>query len=255
MPSESDKAEEAMCFVIMPFKEPFNEYYEDIIKPDVVEAQLVPKRADEILAPGVFMQDVVDGILSSKAIISELTERNPNVFYELGLAHGLAKPVIMITQDQEDVPSDLRALKWIKYTPNSHRSMIKLQQELTSTLKGVLEGNTNQTLMFPFILPKAEAPSKVWSNLLEITPKQKELLDFIRARNGPVHQLPIVWRFPTFSGSEMFYRLENLRLLGLLTSVEAELGPYDKQLYLYNLSHEARELLLRQRASTPAPRV
>src|SRR5260370_11397679 len=109
--------------------------------------------------------------------------------------------------------------------------------------------------MFRFIRPKAEGPSKGWSNLLELTPKQKELLDFIRARNGPVHQLAIGERFPTFSVAEMFYRLENLRLLGLLTSVEAELGPYDKQLYLYDLSHEARELLLRQRASTPAPRV
>jgi hypothetical protein len=69
-------------FVIMPFKEPLNKYYEEIISPAVDELDFVPKRADDVLGAGIFMEDVINGIVTSRLIIAELTGRNANVFYE-----------------------------------------------------------------------------------------------------------------------------------------------------------------------------
>jgi hypothetical protein len=82
------------CFVICPFHDPFNEYYPEIFQPAIEEAGLLPLRADEIFSPGMFMRDVVTGIFKSSVVLAELSGRNPNVFYELGLAHAYSKPVI-----------------------------------------------------------------------------------------------------------------------------------------------------------------
>jgi hypothetical protein len=53
------------CFVICPFGEPFDEYYKEIYRPALEEAGLVALRADEVFSPGIFMRDVVNGILTS----------------------------------------------------------------------------------------------------------------------------------------------------------------------------------------------
>ena len=51
----------------------------------------------------------------SRAVIADCTTRNPNVFYEIGMAQTVGKPVLLITQDESDVPFDLRHLRYIKY--------------------------------------------------------------------------------------------------------------------------------------------
>ena len=55
------------------------------------------------------------GINKAKVLVAELTTKNPNVFYELGLAHALRKPVILISSNQDDVPFDLRHIRVILY--------------------------------------------------------------------------------------------------------------------------------------------
>jgi hypothetical protein len=231
-----------MCFVIMPFHEPFNEYYEVIIKSAVCEAGLIPQRADEILGPGAFMEDVVNGIRSSNIIIAELTGRNANVFYELGLAHGLAKPVIMITQNKEDVPSDLKALKWIYYTTISPHWSDKLQQDLASTLNAILNGN-DKKLLFPFIHPDTDTATSIslLRRLREISGTQKQILDYIKECKV-IHQRLIEKRFSHFPPSELFYRLEHLRLLGFLISTEIEKDSSGKAIYSFQLSGDAEEI-------------
>ena len=107
------------CFVICPFHDPFNEYYLEFYQPAIRDSGLQPLRADEVFSPGIFMRDIVIGIFQSSVILAELTGRNPNVFYELGLAHAYRKPVVMITQDRDAVPSDLQGLRWIPYQTSS----------------------------------------------------------------------------------------------------------------------------------------
>lgn len=92
------------CFVLMPFKDPFNSYYDEIIKPAVEKTGLKPIRADEIYGIETIMCDIWNTINSAKVLIAELTSRNANVLYELGLAHAIRKPVIIISQSIEDIP-------------------------------------------------------------------------------------------------------------------------------------------------------
>lgn len=107
---------DASCFVMMPFKAPLGEYYSSVYAPAVEKAGLRPVRADsEIFATGKIIDQVWKGIREATVLIAELTDRNPNVFYELGLAHALNKPVVLVSSNQNDVPFDLRHIRVIYY--------------------------------------------------------------------------------------------------------------------------------------------
>jgi hypothetical protein len=86
---------------------------------EIVEgAGLKCRRADDIWENPAVMQDVVSLIDRSRVVICDCTGRNPNVFYEIGVAHTLGREVILITQSQEDIPFDLRHLRYVSYLNN-----------------------------------------------------------------------------------------------------------------------------------------
>jgi hypothetical protein len=104
------------CFVMMPFAPPIGGYYEKIYDPAIRKAGLSPIRADnEIFGTGKIIEQIWSGINRSRVLVAELTGRNPNVFYELGLAHALQKPVVLIASSEQDVPFDLRHIRVIYY--------------------------------------------------------------------------------------------------------------------------------------------
>jgi hypothetical protein len=103
------------AFVLMPFSEKFSDVYELGIKPACIDAGAYCERVDE----QIFVESILDRIYNqiSKAdlIISDMTDRNPNVFYETGYAHALNKRVILVTQNTEDIPFDLKHYPHIIY--------------------------------------------------------------------------------------------------------------------------------------------
>jgi hypothetical protein len=104
------------CFVMQPFAAPHGDYYEKIFKPAIEKTGLQPVRADaEIFATGKIIDQVWRGINAAKVLVAELTTRNPNVFYELGLAHALHKPVVLVSSNEPDVPFDLQHIRVIYY--------------------------------------------------------------------------------------------------------------------------------------------
>ncbi|MFX0194575.1 MAG: hypothetical protein ACFFCW_00510 [Candidatus Hodarchaeota archaeon] len=104
------KKPEGTCFVMMPFREPFNLYYETIFKPAITAANLNPTRADDLFRPSAIVSDLWQMIQKAKALLAELTLKNANVFYELGLAHAIGKPVVLIAETEDDIPFDLQQL-------------------------------------------------------------------------------------------------------------------------------------------------
>jgi hypothetical protein len=107
---------EDSCFVMMPFANPIGKYYALIYEPAIKKAGLNPVRADaDIFGTGKIMNQVWTGLNSAKVLVAELTGRNPNVFYELGLAHALKKPVVLVSKSEEDVPFDLHHIRVIYY--------------------------------------------------------------------------------------------------------------------------------------------
>jgi hypothetical protein len=76
----------------MPFGGQFDVYYELIYRPAVAEVGLRPIRADSLFGSRAIIQDIWALTKTAAVILADLTTRNPNVFYELGLAHALGKP-------------------------------------------------------------------------------------------------------------------------------------------------------------------
>lgn len=104
------------CFVMMPFGGNLGKYYKSIYEPAIKKAGLRPIRADDdIFGTGKIIDQVWRGITEAKVLIAELTNRNPNVFYELGLAHALTKPVVLVSSNEQDVPFDLQHIRVIYY--------------------------------------------------------------------------------------------------------------------------------------------
>lgn len=129
---------ERSIFVLSPFSEPFNTIYNDHIKPTVEEMDnFTCLRADDIYDNRPIIEDIWRSINESKIIISELTGKNPNVFYETGIAHTIGKEVILITQLMDDIPFDLRHLRCIvyEYTP---RGVQNLEVNLKNTILSIL---------------------------------------------------------------------------------------------------------------------
>lgn len=110
--------EETLCFVLMPFRPNFNRLYKKIVKPTLASIGFQVLKADDIYTPTPIVEDIWEYINKAQFIIADVTHRNPNVFYELGIAHTIGKKTVILTQDEKDIPFDLRHLRYFKYDDN-----------------------------------------------------------------------------------------------------------------------------------------
>lgn len=128
----------------MPFRDELKPVYEDHIAKVCIELGLSVTRADQIFSARPIMEDVRESVITSRFIIADLTDGNPNVFYELGICHAFGKDVILITQNQE-VPFDIRHIRHIRYeyTP---WGMQLFERTLKATLAALEEAVNNLSL-------------------------------------------------------------------------------------------------------------
>ena len=139
------------CFVLMPFAIPLGNHYTLIYEPAIIKAGLKAVRADaEIFATGKIMDQVWMGINSAKVLVAELTNRNPNVFYELGIAHALKKPVVLISSNEEDVPFDVRHIRVIYYDVNDPFWGDKLLNKVAENIASALANPAEAIFQNPF---------------------------------------------------------------------------------------------------------
>lgn len=127
-----------LCFVLMPFAEDLRAVYNGAIVPAATDAELECQRADEIMRPGGIMAQVWQALVEARVVVADLTNMNPNVFYELGLAHTIGHDVILLTQDRKWVPFDLQHMRWFKYQLDEH-GLHLLKQNLSRAFKEVLK--------------------------------------------------------------------------------------------------------------------
>lgn len=109
---------DSLISVMMPFSAEFNPVYLTL-QEATTSVGFSCVRADDIWEHHTIIQDIVSIIARAKVVICDCTGKNPNVFYEAGIAHAIGKEVILITQSEHDVPFDLRHLRYIRYLPNS----------------------------------------------------------------------------------------------------------------------------------------
>ena len=129
-----------LVLVLMPFALDWSDrIWKRHIRPAVAQFPLDPAliclRADDLSGQDV-MVDIYENIAKAAVVIADITSRNANVFYELGIAHSLGKRVILLTQDIADVPFDLLRFRHIAYSDNSE-GCERLVQEITHNLEAV----------------------------------------------------------------------------------------------------------------------
>jgi hypothetical protein len=145
------KLKEDLCFVIMPLRSPFPSIFENHIKPIAKKCGLTAVKADDINSNKPVMEDVWAHLNRARIVVADLTGSNPNVFYELGIAHTLGKEVIMISQRRRKPPFDVGHVRFIPYTYPSKITLFekKLRDTITQVLRDskseVIEGQPPET--------------------------------------------------------------------------------------------------------------
>ena len=129
-------------FVLMPFDEGFDLPYTELIRPAFEAAGYEVVRADDITNQRNILHDIVVAIHESDIVVADLTDANPNVYYELGLAHALERKVVLLSQYPSDAPFDLKSYRIIEYGTR-HDKFTGAQKVLTSLARDAANGKVN----------------------------------------------------------------------------------------------------------------
>ena len=128
---------EPRAFVVMQFSDAFNALYTDVIKPTCEKFGLKAIRADDIYEAGLIINDITRSIEESSVIIADVTTDNPNVFYEVGYAHGLKKVTILLSDRTRDkLPFDVSGFRTLFYD-NTIGGKSDVEARLTTHLANI----------------------------------------------------------------------------------------------------------------------
>jgi hypothetical protein len=128
--------EPAKVFVVMQFTPPYNELYSDVIVPVCNDLGLNSVRADETYGPGLIIADIAREIIEAKVIIADITPPNPNIYYEVGYAHALNKPTILIAEKPIQLPFDVSPFRVLFYE-NTIAGKAKVEAGLRKHLEAI----------------------------------------------------------------------------------------------------------------------
>jgi hypothetical protein len=123
---KASNAPKPFVFVLMPFSVSFRDTYELGIRQACYDAGAYCERVDEQYFDGSIVDRIYNQIAKADVIVSDMTGRNPNVFYETGYAHALGKRTILLTQSNDDIPFDLKHYTHVIY----NGSIVDLKNEL-----------------------------------------------------------------------------------------------------------------------------
>jgi hypothetical protein len=115
----ADHLDQPDIFVLMPFSSELRHVYQPHLRLVAEALNLSIARSDDFYTSTAVMTDIWSAIYASTLVIADCTGRNANVLYELGIAHTVGVPAIMISQSEADIPSDLRHLRYYVYEPSS----------------------------------------------------------------------------------------------------------------------------------------
>jgi hypothetical protein len=114
-PKDRTGPRKASCFIVMPFSQEWSADVHRILARACEAAGVRPVRGDDLFTPTDILEDIWQSINAADFVIADITGRNPNVLYELGIAHTLAKPVLILSKEAADIPIDLATRRVILY--------------------------------------------------------------------------------------------------------------------------------------------
>jgi hypothetical protein len=124
-------------FVAMPFSEPYDTVYREVIRPVAEQESIDVIRVDEVTGPGIIFEDIKQQIENASIVIAEISAPNQNVYYELGYAHALNKPTILLARRGQELPFDIRSYRVIFYDDSIGGKPV-VERELRKHLRTVL---------------------------------------------------------------------------------------------------------------------
>lgn len=170
---------EKICFVIAPIGEAESEtrkrsdqVLRHVIVPAALGCGYKAVRADQISEPGMITSQVIQHIVEDPLVIADLTDRNPNVFYELAIRHAIRKPLVQLIKKGEQIPFDVAGTRTINVDHRDLDSVEEAKKEITSQIKALEKDSS-----------KLETPISVSLDLQMLrqsdNPEQRSLADVL----------------------------------------------------------------------------
>jgi hypothetical protein len=143
------KTEKKICFVISPIgdegsetRERSDQVLKHIITGPVEQLGYEVIRADKISEPGIITTQIIEHIVEAALVIADLTEKNPNVFYELALRHAIRKPLVQMIKKGEVIPFDVAATRIIQFDLHNLDSVAAAKDDILSQVKSLEAGKS-----------------------------------------------------------------------------------------------------------------
>lgn len=133
------RAERPKAFIVMQFDGAFEDLYQHVIRDVCQDFDVSPLKADEMAGPGVIIEDIVREIQTARLIVADITPPNPNVYFEVGYARALGKPIILLAQKGTKLPFDVAGFRVLFYE-NSIGGKARLDAGLRKHIAEVLAG-------------------------------------------------------------------------------------------------------------------
>ena len=143
------------ALVLMPFSSDFSDIYTGFLRPVLEDNGFVVSRADDIGSRQNILRAVLDGIANSDLIVADMTGANANVFYEVGIAHGLKRQVLLFTQDVNEIPFDLKLYQHLEYK-RDFAQMDEAKRLLAEKLESIRLGSLTLDNPVTDFLPETE---------------------------------------------------------------------------------------------------
>lgn len=251
------------CFVIMPFsdgdsyeKGHFRAVFEDIIKPAVEASGYVPMRADDVQQTNLIHLDILKRLLDAPICICDMSSRNPNVLFELGIRQAFDKPVVLIQEKGTPKIFDISMLRILEYSKEmKYRDVKAVQQDLTEAITATINveedsSNVNSiikllSLSVPASIPKLDKANRedltldmISSQILELT-KKIEMSSFDSKR---------------ILGQRGMAAVEFERLSRRIDSLEIELNNEGPSSSLFRMAESLDEEIMMARRLVSNPR-
>ncbi len=190
------KKENKDCFIIMPIadtdgydKGHFTHVYDDIIRPAVEMTEFTPRRADEVKETNFIHLDILTKLIDAPIAICDLSSRNPNVLFELGIRQAFDKPVVLIQERGTPKIFDIGPLRYLEYSKEmKYHDVLKTQQELKTAIEATKaaegeHGNINSIVRLMALSSPAAIPTLEGSN------KEVLALDILQSQMNDMRKM------------------------------------------------------------------
>jgi hypothetical protein len=243
------------CFIVSPIGEAgtpghkrARNVLEYIIKPAAEAVGLVALRADDLSQPGSITTQVIQQLISAKAVVADLTDLNPNVFYELAVRDSFGQPVVLIAEEGTKLPFDLIQQRTIFFDSTDLGSAIPARSAIERALREALDDpSAGSPVTAAVDLNTLRSGNPEERQVAELSAKVERMSQELATLRMP--QTPTRPSTPSFAATESLLELvsvDDLRKFALTDVSEAE----DQQVATVVRAMALRELARRRKQMT-----